>query len=143
VVQEWHSNDIGDLVDIKFSPNGRGIVSTANSGFCTLYDMRSSKRMCKFQAQTEKLEGPLLQSSCFSPDGCYIFAAGDKGPIYCWDTILNETMPSIRLNSSLNVGHNTALCCPPDGRYLCLGYASNTVKEEAGVTFVRMNIKKT
>jgi WD40 repeat protein len=75
----YHFNQIKDVTDIAWSPDGRMIATTTRDGLLRIHDITLGKRVKEL-----KLSG-ILRSVTYSPDGHFI-AVGGEHPTTIYDT---------------------------------------------------------
>jgi len=98
-------------------------INSAESGRCHIYSQKTMKIV-----QSLKLNGSCTSAS-FSPDGKYLFTAGDQGDIFQWDLRSTSATKHQCVSKTNDVGnfHTTALEVSPDGKYLASGSKMGTV----------------
>ena len=102
-----------------FSPDGNFILSSADDGTLSLFEVKTGQEKRVFEGHTDRVYG-----SAFSPDSKFIASASDDKTIRIWD--VNSGKPIRTME-----GHtHWVTCCAfsPDGKKIVSGSADNTLR---------------
>ncbi|GAA0252962.1 hypothetical protein GCM10009539_42670 [Cryptosporangium japonicum] len=113
--------DIGDVLDVGFSPDGRRIATAGGDGVVEFYDVETRRRS---GGELIGHEGPVLGVS-WSPDGTTLATAGSDGTVRLWDLAGREPI------GAPLTGHDGSVyevAFAPDGRTLASAGEDGTVR---------------
>lgn len=108
----------GDSV-VKFSPDGRSILSAGGNRSLKLWDATTAKCLLTFEGHTN-----WITSAAFSPDGSLIVSGGTKGKLLLWDAMSAKCL--LAFNGHEGVVTSTAFS--PDGRSVVSASGDGTVR---------------
>ncbi len=113
--------DIGDVLDVGFSPDGRRIATAGGDGVVEFYDVETRR-----PAGGELIghEGPVLGVS-WSPDGTTLATAGSDGTVRLWSVADREPIGDPLTG---HAGSVYEVAFSPDGRTLATAGEDGTAR---------------
>jgi WD40 repeat protein/serine/threonine protein kinase len=112
--------ELGNFIDVAFSPDGRFLAGAAFAGWIGLWDLVKGARVETFAAH----QGTVNRLQ-FSPDGKRLASAGQDRVVRLWDVFRTGIRREFRGHESQVWG----LAFAPDGRRLAsLGFVNGVVK---------------
>jgi glucose repression regulatory protein TUP1 len=117
-----HTHWIGSL---RFSPNGRLLVSASDDNTARLWNMRDGAAMFLIEDKLEPtfLNNPYYTSAAFSPDGRYVAASHRDGIVRIWNARTGQLMRKLKVH--INPVDDIAFM--PDGKGLVSGGSDMTL----------------
>jgi WD40 repeat protein/transcriptional regulator with XRE-family HTH domain len=110
ILQFTHDHASG-LNSIRFSPDGKLILTSGRDGTAALWDSVNGKALQSFVGHTGS-----IVNAAFSPDGNYIFTASGDGTARLWNEQTGQ-----ELRRFISPAYVSSATVSPDGKYLLTG----------------------
>ena len=120
--QVWSSpaGNVGSVVSIRFSPDGRNLASVDSNNKLILWDVATGQK-----GDTQPFHGERVWSIAFSPDGRILAGGTMNSRIRLWDLASSEMQSQIEVpTQGAATAAVTALAFSPDSRTLASASAN-------------------
>lgn len=107
------------IVDLRFSPNGKMLATGNAAGLVRLWDIASGRLLKTWSGHTKEVTGV-----AFAPDGKTLVSSSSDGTARVWHLDKGKSTTTLRAHGDFIA----ALAFSPDGQTLATGGADNTVR---------------
>ncbi|XP_019165423.1 PREDICTED: guanine nucleotide-binding protein subunit beta-2-like [Ipomoea nil] len=126
-VRTFHGHE-GDVIAVKFFPDGNRFGTGSDDGTCRLFDIRTGHQLQVYSQPHSDNEVHRVTSIAFSISGRLLFAGYTNGDCYVWDTLLAKMVLNLGSLQNSHDGRISCLGLSGDGSALCTGSWDTTLK---------------
>ena len=121
--ERWRSPsiDLGSIISVAFSPDGKTIVSGSDDQTIRLWNAQTGEQIRSLQGHSK-----VVTSVAFSHDGKFIVSGSEDMTIRLWNVQTGEQIRSLQGHSDTD--YVRSLAFSPDGRTVVSGSDDNTVR---------------